>query len=73
MSEVDVRGELRGSELPSLYLRATRDRVVAAAFGEQYLGTARQGRLIDFDAPHFLLQARPRDAAGAILEFLHRV
>jgi sigma-B regulation protein RsbQ len=73
MADVDVRADLRGFDGPSLYLRGTRDRVVSARFGEEFLATARRGRLVDIDAPHFLLQARPRDAAGAILGFVREI
>lgn len=70
MADVDVRSALRTVELQSLYLRATRDRVVGARFGEEFLATARNGRLVDVDAPHFLLQTRAREAAAAILDFI---
>jgi pimeloyl-ACP methyl ester carboxylesterase len=70
MADVDVRGALRSLDIPSLYLRGTRDRVVAARFGAEFLATARHGRVVDVDAPHFLLQARAREAATEILGFL---
>lgn len=73
MADIDVRTDLRGLDLPSLYLRGTRDRVDAARFGEEFLAAARHGRLVDIEAPHFLLQARPRNAAVAILEFLRTI
>ena len=63
MADVDVRPQARALDLPTLYLRGLRDRVVAARFGEEYLATARRGRLVDIEAPHFLLQARPRESA----------
>jgi pimeloyl-ACP methyl ester carboxylesterase len=70
MADVDVREALRGCDLPSLYLRATEDRVVAARFGDEFLATARQGRLAEIQAPHFLLQARPAEAAREIAGFI---
>lgn len=70
MADVDVRADLRACDLPALYLRATRDRVVGARFGEEFLATARHGRLVEVDAPHFLLQTRPAEAAAEILAFL---
>jgi len=70
MAEVDVRAALGEVQVPSLYLRGTHDRVVAARFGEEFLAAARDGRIVDVDAPHFLLQARPREAAAEILAFI---
>jgi pimeloyl-ACP methyl ester carboxylesterase len=70
MANVDVRAALRDVAVPSLYLRGTQDHVVAARFGEEFLATARNGRLVDIDAPHFLLQVRPREAAAEILHFI---
>lgn len=73
MADIDVREAMRRLEIPSLYLRGTADRVVARHFGDEILATAGQGRLIDFDAPHFLLQTRPREAADEILKFLQEI
>lgn len=73
MADIDVRDDLRKLDLPSLYLRGTRDRVVGTRFGEEFLGIARRGRLVDIEAPHFLLQSRPREAAAAILDFLREI
>ena len=73
MADVDVRADVRGLDRPALYLRGTRDRIVRARFGEEFVATARHGRLVDVDAPHFLLQARPREAAAAILGFLEDI
>lgn len=70
MADIDVRADLRELDIPALYLRGTRDRIVGARFGDEFMATARRGRLIDVEAPHFLLQARPREAAAAILDFL---
>jgi pimeloyl-ACP methyl ester carboxylesterase len=70
MADVDVRDAMRALDLPSLYLRGTQDRVVSGRCGAEFLATARHGRLVDVDAPHFLLQVRPREAAAEILAFL---
>lgn len=73
MADVDVRSELAGLDFPALYLRGTRDRVIAARFAAEFLAAARRGRVVDIDAPHFLLQARPREAATAIRAFLEQI
>jgi pimeloyl-[acyl-carrier protein] methyl ester esterase len=70
MAEVDVRADMASIAVPSLYLRGTADRVVAGRYGQEYLDSARHGRLVDIDAPHFLLQSRPREAAQAIQAFM---
>ncbi len=70
MADVDVRGPMGACDLPALYLRASEDRVVSARHGEEFMATARHGRLADIEAPHFLLQARPREAAREIVGFL---
>lgn len=70
MADVDVRDALRGCDLPSLYLRASEDRVVGARFGEEYRATARRGRVLDIVAPHLLLQTRPAEASHEIVSFL---
>lgn len=70
MADVDVREPMRALDLPSLYLRGTRDRVVASRYGDQFADTARRGAVLDFDAPHFLLQTRAEEAAAAIRTFL---
>jgi pimeloyl-ACP methyl ester carboxylesterase len=73
MADVDVRDALRRCDLPALYLRATQDRVVAARYGDEFMATAVRGRLAEIDAPHFLLQARPREAAREIRAFLAEI
>jgi pimeloyl-[acyl-carrier protein] methyl ester esterase len=70
MADVDVRDAFSRLALPSLYLRATRDRVIAARFGDEYRALAANGRVAEIDGPHMLLQARPREAAAHILRFL---
>jgi pimeloyl-ACP methyl ester carboxylesterase len=70
MADVDVRDPLRNCALPSLYLRATEDRVVAARFGDEFSATARCGRLAEIEGPHFLLQTRPAETAREITGFI---
>jgi pimeloyl-ACP methyl ester carboxylesterase len=72
MSEVDVRESARRLSLPSLYLRATEDRMVPRPAGDEFAGLARHAKIIEIEAPHFLLQARPLEAARAINEFMRR-
>jgi pimeloyl-[acyl-carrier protein] methyl ester esterase len=70
MADVDVREKMRRVAVPSLYLRATVDRMVAARFGDEFIAHAPDGRVHDVDAPHFLLQTRPEESARLIGEFV---
>jgi pimeloyl-ACP methyl ester carboxylesterase len=70
---VDVRAELGRIEIPILYLRAARDRVVPRSASELILRLAPHVRLVEFDAPHFLLQASAVDAAKQIRAFIHEI
>lgn len=54
--------------VPALYLRAKQDRLVPPACAEWF--RERGCGITDVDAPHFLLQTKPRDAARAIQGFL---
>jgi pimeloyl-ACP methyl ester carboxylesterase len=70
MSKVDVRESARRVSLPGLYLRATEDRMVPRSAGDEFAGLARSAKIVEIEAPHFLLQARPLEAARAISEFM---
>jgi len=56
--------------LPSLYLRASDDRLVPLQAATDLISRLPQSTLITIAAPHFLLQAAPIEAARTILEFL---
>jgi pimeloyl-ACP methyl ester carboxylesterase len=70
VARVNVRDALKDVKLPTLYLRATEDRLVPHSAAELYLRYAHAGRVVDLEGPHFLLQARPKPAADAIRAFL---
>jgi pimeloyl-ACP methyl ester carboxylesterase len=69
MADVDVRDALRSVRVPCLYLRATRDRIVAARFAAQFSAHARTGTVVEIEGPHLLLQANPEAAARHITAF----
>jgi pimeloyl-[acyl-carrier protein] methyl ester esterase len=73
ITRVNVGDALKDVQLPTLYLRATEDRLVPHNAGQLYLRYARAGRVVDVEGPHFLLQARPKPAADAIRKFLGEV
>lgn len=68
--DFDVRSELASVKVPILYLRAARDRLVPASAAREVAAIARQTVVADLDAPHFLLQAVPEDAARVIRRFV---
>lgn len=67
---VDVRHLLRQVTVPILYLRARQDLVVPARAAREILALNHHVQVVDIEAPHFLLQAVPRPAANALLDFL---
>jgi sigma-B regulation protein RsbQ len=69
---VDVRTQLARVSMPMLYLRASRDRLVSRGSSLEILGLRPDVELVEFDAPHFLLQTEPAACATAVLDFLKR-
>jgi pimeloyl-ACP methyl ester carboxylesterase len=70
---VDVSAQLRAATVPTLYLQATRDQVVPAAASQLVSLLKPNTRVVQLDAPHFLLQAAPTEAARIVLEFMREV
>jgi pimeloyl-[acyl-carrier protein] methyl ester esterase len=70
LHRVDVSGLLPAIDIPVLCLRASRDRVVPAAHMAMLAQGLANARLVDVDAPHLLLQCRPRECAELIHGFL---
>ena len=70
---VDVSDKLRQIHVPLLYLQAVHDRVMPRAAGELVMRLAPHAQLVKFDAPHFLLQAVPHEAAGVVTNFAAQV
>lgn len=67
---VDASRELARVAVPILYLRASEDRVIPKRASELIRTLAPSTRIVDFVAPHFLLQVLPDAAASAVKEFL---
>lgn len=67
---VDVTTLLPEIRVPLLYLRARADRLVPAAAADIVARGVKDTRIVDFDAPHCLLQAIPAQAAKAVREFV---
>lgn len=66
---IDQTALLSRIEVPVLCLRATRDRVVFRPASRVIARHLPQVRVVDIDAPHFLLQTKPAEAAAAIEAF----
>ena len=73
VASVDVRNALQRVGVPSLYLRATEDRLVPGSAAKEFARLSSNARLVDIEGPHFLLQSRPAAAAQAISEFVRQV
>jgi pimeloyl-[acyl-carrier protein] methyl ester esterase len=65
----NVQNELSQVDMPILYLRANRDRLVDASCLEEIRRIKPQVKVVSIDGPHLLLQRQPRLAAEAVLEF----
>lgn len=70
IATVDVRATLESVQVPVLYLRASEDRLVPSAAGDAVMRHARQGRVVELEGPHFLLQTAPDRAAREIQAFI---
>ncbi|MCC6873579.1 MAG: alpha/beta hydrolase [Sandaracinaceae bacterium] len=64
----DVAALLDRIEAPLLYLAGARDRLVPPSIGHALV--AGRGRFEALDAPHLVLQTRPREAAARVAAFL---
>lgn len=69
---VDVSSKLAAVRVPILYLRAQRDRLVPAAASELIARLAPHAAIASVDAPHFLLQTNPAEAARMVSEFVRK-
>lgn len=67
---VDVSASLSRIRVPVLYLRASEDRVVSRASSELVASLAQQTKVVEFTAPHFLLQVSPSPVASQVSEFM---
>ena len=72
VKEVDVTAQLARIKVPILYLRASLDRLVPRAASDWVLRHAKDATPVDLEGPHFLLQARPREAAAHVKAFAQR-
>jgi len=67
---VNVSAKLSALQVPSLYLRASQDRVVPHSASKLVLQLSPRTKLVELEGPHFLLQAAPLEAARVIGTFV---
>ncbi|QWP76568.1 alpha/beta hydrolase [Lysobacter sp. K5869] len=72
VARVDARAALAAVAVPTLYLRATADRLVSRESWETIHRARPHTECFALDAPHFLLQACADDAAARIGHWLDR-
>ena len=66
---VDETSSLCRIEVPVLYLRASKDRVVFPSASELISDHVPRSKVVEVEGPHFLLQAKPRESAAAVRAF----
>jgi pimeloyl-ACP methyl ester carboxylesterase len=67
---VDVSSKLRSMDIPLLYLCATQDQLVPVSASKLIAQVYPGIQVVFIEAPHFLLQTAPRQAAGAVRTFV---
>ena len=70
LAATDVRPLLPRVAAPVLYLRATNDRIVSSRRSLELTSLLPNVKVTEIDGPHLLLQARPRECAAAITDFV---
>jgi pimeloyl-ACP methyl ester carboxylesterase len=70
---VDVSAALSRVDVPVLYLRASEDRVVPQSASQAVVALIPTTKIVEFSAPHFLLQVLPLQTATAVREFMEGV
>jgi pimeloyl-ACP methyl ester carboxylesterase len=70
MARIDVGSLASRAGVPSLYLRATQDRVVPPRAATAFAKLAPQARVVDIEGPHCLLQCNAPVAASVLERFL---
>jgi len=70
IADVDVTDLLENCDVPVLYMRADRDRLVYESSMKLVEKYANNLIVEKFDAPHMLLQTKPKEAAECIMRFI---
>jgi pimeloyl-ACP methyl ester carboxylesterase len=67
---VDFSAALSRIDVPVLYLRASEDRLVPQSASQEVAALAPTTKVVEFSAPHCLLQVLPSQVAAVIHEFI---
>jgi pimeloyl-ACP methyl ester carboxylesterase len=67
---VDVSAKLSSVDVPVLYLRASEDRVVPTEASLSITALSPNTKIVEFSAPHFLLQVLPTQTAAIVRDFM---
>ena len=70
---VDVSAKLAEVDVPVLYLRASQDRVVPQTASKLVSQLCPRAKVVQLEAPHFLLQTVPSEAARIVAAFVREV
>lgn len=70
LAKTDVRALLPRIATPTLYLRASTDRIVSARLSRELTSQLPNVTVAEINGPHLLLQARPSECAAAITTFI---
>jgi len=73
IADIDVTDILKNCELPIIYLRASKDRLVYESSMKLIENAGQNVTVQKFDTPHMLLQTKPAQAAQIIKEFMSEV
>lgn len=69
---IDMGAKLAHITQPIRYLRARKDRLVPASASRWVAAHAPHAVIVSVDAPHFLLQTQPREAARIVRDFVRK-
>jgi pimeloyl-[acyl-carrier protein] methyl ester esterase len=70
LANADVRTLLPRVATPTLYLRASTDRIVSSRLSRELTSQLPNVTVAEINGPHLLLQTRPRECAAAIASFV---
>ena len=70
---VDVSAKLAEVNVPVLYLRASQDRLVPQTASKLVSQLCPRAEVVQLEAPHFLLQAVPSEAARIVAAFVREI
>lgn len=70
LRNVDVTPQLKTITVPTLYLRASHDRIVSRRLGQSLIKGLKNVEVQEVDGPHLLLQAKPVECVAAIRAFV---